>query len=251
VPSFTAATLNSTGTLAVVGCGSAGIQLLDLTNPAAPIVRGSYDTPGTANAVALNASATLAYVADGSGDLLILNTSNPSAPIFVGSLSLSGMHVDIALTGTLAYLVNSVGTFSVVDVSTPSAPVFITSRAPVAGAYAQHIALDGTRAAVLASDSTTAWLQSWNLSTPTNPVLLGSVAIGPVGTSADVAMARGRAYVAANGHGLQIYDLSGSGAPVLLDAVATVGDALAVVRRKRPRLRGRFPGYHQHQVSAP
>jgi hypothetical protein len=43
-----------------------------------------------------------------------------------------------------------------------------------------------------------------------------------------VALAGGRAYVAANTQGLQIYNLSGSAAPVLLDAMGTVGDALDI-----------------------
>jgi hypothetical protein len=229
VPSFTAVALNSTGTLAVVGRGSGGIQILDLTNPAAPVVRGSYDTPGTVTAVALNGTATLAFVADGTGDLQIVNIANPSAPTLLASLSLNGIHVDIALAGSLAYLVNSVGTLSIVNVSVPSAPVFVTSRAAVAGAYGQRIAVEGTRAAVLANDSTSAWLQSWDLSIPTNPILLGSGVVGPVGTGKGVALAGGRAYVAANTQGLQIYNVSGSGAPGLLDAVGTVGDALGIV----------------------
>jgi hypothetical protein len=229
VPTFTAAALNSTGTLAVIGRGSSGIQILDLTNPAAPVVRGSYDTPGTANAVALNSTATIAYVADGTGDLQIVNIATPSAPTLLASLPLSGLHIDIALAGPLAYLVNSVGTLTIVNVSTPSAPVFVTSRAPVAGAYGQRIAVEGTRAAVLANDATSAWLQSWDLSLPTNPLFLGAVALGPGGTGKGVALAGGRAYVAANSQGLQIYDLSGTAAPVLLDAVDTVGDALAIV----------------------
>ena len=61
------------------------------------------------------------------------------------------------------------------------------------------------------------------------PAFLGSVAVGLVGTGKGVALDGGRAYVAANTQGLQIYDLSGAAAPVLLDALGTVGDALGIV----------------------
>jgi hypothetical protein len=224
---FQRVALNSTGTRRR-GDGHADLGHRP-EQPCRPVVRGSYDTPGTVNAVALNSTATLAFVADGTGDLQVVDIATPSAPTLLASLPLTGLHVDIALTGPLAYLVNSVGTLTIVNVSTPSAPVFVTSRAPVAGAYGQRIAVEATRAAVLANDATSAWLQSWDLSIPTSPLFLGAVAVGPVGTGKGVALAGGRAYVAANTQGLQIYDLSGSAAPVLLDAVGTVGDALGIV----------------------
>src|SRR5262249_44185733 len=103
--------LNSAGTLAVAVMGAAGIEVVGLSNPAAPLVRGVYNTVGFATAVALNNAATYAYVADGgNGHLQIVNISNPSLPTLAGSLSLVGTQVDIAVVETpttaTAYLVS-------------------------------------------------------------------------------------------------------------------------------------------------
>ena len=219
--------LARTRNLALVGALTS-LWVIDVSSPALPRKVGSVTLPGTVNSAVLSADETLAFVADGTGDLQVVSIANPASPSILTGLSLTGVHVDIALAGPLAYLVNSVGTLTIVNVSTPSAPVFVTSRAPVAGATAQRIAVEGTRAAVLANDSLNSVLQSWNTTVPSNPVFLGSAIVGPVGTGKGVTMAGGRAYVAASAKGLQSYDLSGVGAPVLLDSVLTVGGAVGV-----------------------
>ncbi len=50
------------GTLAYVADGDAGLQIIDVSNPASPVRLGGYDTSGTAYGVAV--SGTVAYVAD-------------------------------------------------------------------------------------------------------------------------------------------------------------------------------------------
>ena len=88
ISTFYDVALNSTATMAVVAAGApGGIKVVDLTNPAAPSIIGTYDTPGSAYAVALNSTGTLAYVADGSQGLKILSLSNPRSPTLAGSLS--------------------------------------------------------------------------------------------------------------------------------------------------------------------
>jgi hypothetical protein len=47
-----------------------GFRLIDISNPAAPIEVGFYDTPGYTSGVA--AIGNYAYVADGEGGLVIL-----------------------------------------------------------------------------------------------------------------------------------------------------------------------------------
>jgi hypothetical protein len=218
--------LNSGGTLAVAVMGTDGIKVVDLTNPAAPFVRGTYNTPGSAFGVALNSTATLAYVADGSGDLQIVNISNPSSPTLAGSLSMVGSQVDIAVAGTTAYLAAQNGTMQVVDVSIPSAPVFKGSA--LLSGYGCRVAVEGTLAAVLSKDNANDYLDIIDVSNPTSPVRTGSVVIGPVGTAYGVALSNRLAYVAANTQGLQIYDLAAPATPVLSSTLEIVGDALGV-----------------------
>jgi hypothetical protein len=59
-------------------------------------------------------------------------------------------------------------------------------------------------------------------------VRTASVTLGPVGTGKGVTLVGGRAYVASNTVGLQIYDLTTPSAPVPLATIPTVGDAIDV-----------------------
>ena len=65
--------VNRAGTLAVTAMGAAGVWVVDLANPTAPVRRAVFDTAGIAFGVAVNDSGSLAYVADGSGGLKILS----------------------------------------------------------------------------------------------------------------------------------------------------------------------------------
>ena len=65
------------GDRAYVADGVAGLQILDVSNPAAVTRLGGYDTAGVPQDVQVVGN--LAYVADGSGGLQILDVSNPAA----------------------------------------------------------------------------------------------------------------------------------------------------------------------------
>jgi hypothetical protein len=71
---------------------SAGIQMIDVANPAGPVRVGGYDTSGCAFGVAL--SRNHAYVADGDGGLVILRVGA------VGDFDLDG---DVDLDDFLAF----------------------------------------------------------------------------------------------------------------------------------------------------
>jgi hypothetical protein len=84
--------LNATGTLAAMTL-DAGIAVVDLSNPTAPVVLGTCAVPARALAVAVNSAGTYAYVADGGSHLRIVNLSSRTV---VGTLSTAGTQVDIA-----------------------------------------------------------------------------------------------------------------------------------------------------------
>jgi hypothetical protein len=65
--------------MAYVADGERGLQIIDVSNPSAPVRRGGYDTSG--NALDVCVSGDLAYVADGYG-LQIIDVSNPAAPVW-------------------------------------------------------------------------------------------------------------------------------------------------------------------------
>jgi hypothetical protein len=218
--------LAPTGALAVAAAGTQGLWTIDLTNPGAPAVRGAYDTPGTAYGIALDAATALAYVADGNRGLQIVSVANPSAPALVGSLALSGIARAVIVAAGRAYVADQVGRLTIVDVSTPAAPRLLASF--VLGRYAFHVALDGARAVVLDSDSGSDYLDVIDVATPSAPARLGAIGLGPIGTAKGLAVAAGRAYVAAGASGLAIYDLATPAAPALVGTGLTAGRALDV-----------------------
>jgi hypothetical protein len=81
------------GNYAYVAAGATGLQVVDVSNPQAPVIVGAKDTPGNANDIRI--AGNLAYIADGSAGLQILDISNPTAPVIVGSVDTPGEAQDV------------------------------------------------------------------------------------------------------------------------------------------------------------
>ncbi len=62
--------------------GASWLQIVDISDPSAPVQVGSYETSGVAQDVAV--SGTLAYVADRNAGLEVIDVSDPTNPIGVG-----------------------------------------------------------------------------------------------------------------------------------------------------------------------
>ncbi len=77
------------GNYAWVADGDAGLQVIDVGNPANPVRVGGYDTPGQAHGVVLGGD-NYAFVADGTGGLLLIDVSNPAAPFLRSSAAAGG-----------------------------------------------------------------------------------------------------------------------------------------------------------------
>jgi hypothetical protein len=209
--------LDSTGTRAVAAMGTAGVWVIDLANPAAPRVVGSYDTPGTAWGVAL--AGTVAYVADGSSGLRVLSLTNPSQPALLGTLSLSGVMRDIAVSGSTAYLANQQGGIRVVNVADPRAPAFVAS---VAGSSAFRLSVSGTRLGVYQPNTTGGAVAIFNVANPASPQLLTTLDLYD---ARGVTLAGSLAYVPDGSAGVSVYSLGSGSTATLLSTVPLVGSA--------------------------
>jgi hypothetical protein len=162
--------LNSAGTLAAMTLNTA-VAVVDLTNPAAPILLGTCPLPARALAVTVNSAGTFAYVAAGStGHLQIINLSTRT---LAASLSMAGTQLDIALaetpSTTTAYLVSQTGMLQVVDVTNPSAPA-LKGSAGLSG-FGARVAVEGSLATVLSFDSSNNdYLDLVNVTNPLQPL---------------------------------------------------------------------------------
>ncbi|MDP6796866.1 MAG: hypothetical protein QGG33_03490, partial [Candidatus Krumholzibacteria bacterium] len=85
----TARSVAVSGNYAYVADGYSGLQIVDVSDPAAPLIIGSVDTPDTAFGVAV--AGNYAYVADRYSGLQIVlrQCDDDSTPVFLSSFALS------------------------------------------------------------------------------------------------------------------------------------------------------------------
>ncbi len=100
-PRMVEVTDTASGGLAVL-LGHGALQVYDLADPADPVHRATYATPGGALRVALDGP--LAYVADGLEGLLAVDLTAPDAPRIAGSHQLAQPVRDVAVSDDLVLL---------------------------------------------------------------------------------------------------------------------------------------------------
>ena len=103
-PGFASAVYVS-GNYAYVADRSAGLQVIDSSNPATPTIVGSVETPGTAYDV--HVSGNYAYVVDGYAGLQVIDVSNPANPTIIGSVETPGYADGIYVAGNHVYVADS------------------------------------------------------------------------------------------------------------------------------------------------
>lgn len=81
------------GRHAYVANWDAGLQVIDVFNPANPRQVGAYNTPDWARGVFV--SGRYAYVADGNAGLLVIDVSDPANSRLVGHYDTSSGAVDV------------------------------------------------------------------------------------------------------------------------------------------------------------
>jgi hypothetical protein len=107
------------GRYAYVADGTSGLQIIDVSDPTAPVPAGNLDTPWEVVDVVVDGS--FAYLADGWGGLRIVDVSNPASPLLVGSASLPQPVRRVEIWGSLAWVAYS-SRVEAFDVSDPASP---------------------------------------------------------------------------------------------------------------------------------
>ncbi len=229
--SVTGITLSSDGTLAYVTYAApmySRLQIIDISNPSAPVIIGRVNTPDYANGVTLSSDGSIAYVADGYSGVQIINVSNPSAPVIIGSVDTLGYAKGVTLSsdGSIAYVADGFScALQIIDISNPSVPVIIGSVNTPDYATDVTLSSDGTIAYVSDGSSGLAII---DISNPSAPVIIGSVNTPGDAKSVTLSNDGSIAYVSDGSSGLQIIDVSNSESPVIIGSVNTLGYAKGV-----------------------
>ncbi len=168
-----------------VGCGSAGLRLLDASDPLMPEVVATLTTPGYVHDVVAfsNAEGDFVALADGAGALRLVDVTDTSFPIEASVRNPSGAQppsvLGLAVEGDLLAVAEGEAGIALVSVTDPYAPVvrqaFVAPSSPVTsgpGRLAQDVALDGGRLFVALPSY---GIQSFDARNPTSVQLLGDV----------------------------------------------------------------------------
>jgi len=191
-----------------------GLQIIDVSDPAAPTVTGTVETPGFA--LDVEVVGNYSYVADFDA-FVVIDSSVPDAPVIVATLETPGRPRDLTIRGNYAYVADLEG-LQIIDISTPAAPQLTGSFNIPGSAYG--VAVFGSLACVA---DVVSGLHVIDVADPASPQLLGTV-FTP-GGAYDVEVIGNFAYVA-NGFdtdfsSLQIVDVSVPGKPVLAGSLDT------------------------------
>jgi hypothetical protein len=200
-----------------------GLHIVDVMNPAAPVLLGSYGSVGMWDVQIVGTSAYLAAGADG---LHIIDVSNPSSPTLIGHYVPEESVSAVQVMGDYAYLAGGRDGYSqgllVVDISDPATPMQVGSFRTSERTYSLQIVdtyvyLGGN--IISSSAGLRGGLYVIDISDPTNPEyvtdLASNVAIGR-----DVQIVGNYAYIAGATRTLMVADVSNPARPQHIDGYA-------------------------------
>ena len=209
----------ASGTLAYLVVGTKGLVIVDASDPARPVEKGSHSTRGYAQAVAV--SGDFAYVANRGEGITVIDVSDPTRPVQVGAADTSGSAQDIAVADKTAYVADQRGGLQVLDIRDPTAPSVVSTYET--SGYAQAVAVRNGIAYVARGD---AGLEIVGVSDPESPQGLGTLDLR--GDASDVVVSGDLVYVAAGFRGIRIVDVSDPTAPAEVGSVSTDGEVLGL-----------------------
>lgn len=204
---------------AYVAQGPRGFQVVDVTDPGTPKLRGNVLLPGSASGVVVTED--LALVAANDAGLQVVDVADPDAPTIIGAVDTPGMARRVAHLGDLVLVADFDAGLQVVDGSDPTAPVIVGSLATPGRAWSVTVS-DGL---VYVADEYS--LLVVDISTPSSPVIIGSLA-SPNRNAENVVVHGTLAYVFEFYSGLMIADVSDPNSPTLVVGPGPkVGDGAA------------------------
>ncbi len=206
------------GGIGYVAAGVAGLQIKDLSNPAAPTHIGGYASGTIVYGVRL--AGHLAYLATSRG-LEILDVTRPATPTPVGVCSIGDFGRDLRLVDNRAYLMTD-NRLEIIDITNPATPVRLGSNWPSGDVNGADIV--GNLAYVTRGPNK--GLDIVDVGNPAKPVPLGRGFILRGGKGVQVV--QNLAFVAARERGLQILDISNPAAPMAVGSYITGGDTQGI-----------------------
>ena len=105
--------------------GTTGVFIYDVSNPASPVLQGSY-APPAGTQFSITVSGNYMYLSCYTDGLLIVDVSNPAAPVLAATYPTTGNTWSTFVSGATAYICQE-DSMDIVDVTTPSSPAYIST----------------------------------------------------------------------------------------------------------------------------
>ncbi len=115
----------------------AGLLVVDITDPAEPLLVGRYFLQEAAEDLRLMGD--LLIVADSTAGIQLIDVSNSSVPAFIGSYSTGGEAMGLDLLGDTLFVANGSKGLLVLTLDTPNDPRFIAEITEVAPSYSVDV----------------------------------------------------------------------------------------------------------------
>jgi hypothetical protein len=251
------------GNYAYVAATTNGLKIIDISNPANPFLVGGSVSPQYSYPYDVYVRSNYVFLSDIAYGLHIFNATNPASPVRIGGIfgpnaigiDVAGNHLflctridgvkiinianlaqtapfvaaiydtpwdalDVFIKDGLAYIADNDTGLQIADVRIPTSPTRVGEL--ITGGMTMEVQVVGTNA-VLAECFL--GVRVVDVSNSTNPVGRGLV---PVFGAIALQAVSNRIYVACQGDGLHIIDVSNPNAPVRLGKTATVDSALDV-----------------------
>ena len=228
--------LSADGTKVFLADGSAGLKVIDVTNPKAPKLVGEYDDVeddtkenrgGFGRRIAISSDRKTVYMADGLAGLKIIDVTNPDAPSRKGKLNTDGFShgVTVSPDGKSVYVSDNGedgGTpgFRIINVEDSTDPWMIHQRAEQ---WATQVAISKDGKTAYVTDKK-AGILIVDVSDAENGIeTLGTYKVTDGGISADIVLSSDgkTAYVANKKPGIKILDVTDAKNPKLISKFDT------------------------------
>jgi hypothetical protein len=217
------------GNYAYCAAGYAGLDIINIANPAKPQKVGNYETPGYTYDVTVKGN--YAYAADGQMGLQVIDISSPASPQLIGTCDTPGSCAGLYVYGNYAYVADGDSGLQIINISTP-ATMNVVGNFPIAH-RTNGVFVVGNYAYVIMGewdseiDETFGGLIILDISNPALPQQVGSLNL-PCATgiyvSGNYAFLSITAGEISSGGGLAIIDVTNPSSPVkvkLLDELYT------------------------------
>lgn len=192
--------------------GGGGIQIIDLANPEAPVLAGSFEPAGLTSSHTLTTDTLSARLyANGSrpgNGMYILSIANPVAPTELGLYTEHYVHDSYARNDTVFVSAFNSGTQRILDASDPQAIQTIVSFTTERQATHNSWPSEDWRHLYVTDETAGGRVTTWDISTLAAPIQIDAYSANPTGDAHNIYVKGDYGFVAHYTSGMRVLDLS-------------------------------------------